>query len=98
MHIVTASGTATQNIVTAVNRAGVRVDPKALAMMANIPILSVARPNAPQPPPEAPKVLEAPASGAPPVRRRRRKKTRANAPVGAQLAPHPAPPAVAAGN
>ena len=70
---------------------------KALAMMANIPILSVARPNAPSlPAPEAPKPPEAAPVGAPPVRRRRRRKTRANA--GAKLAPHPAPPAVVAGN
>ena len=109
---------------------------KALAMMANIPILSVARPNPPAPPVQAPappaQASEAPApapeapapasaapaqdapppqsaelpetaeppaaSQTPPVRRRRRKKTRATAAAGAALAPHAAPPAVAAGN
>jgi cell division protein FtsA len=35
VHIVTASGTATQNIVTAVNRAGVRVDDTVLEPMAS---------------------------------------------------------------
>jgi cell division topological specificity factor len=43
---------------------------KALAMLANIPIVSVNRPAPPPPPPPPPKPPE---SGAPPKRRRRKK-------------------------
>ena len=45
---------------------------KALAMLANIPIMSVNRPN---PPPEPVKPAAASQSGPPPVRKRRRKKS-----------------------
>ena len=52
---------------------------RALAMLANIPIVSVNRPSPPEPPaPEPPKVESSTHSGPPPKRRRRKKPPASN--------------------